>query len=142
MVDQVGAAVFDTVYNEVSTDEDIGVYEGRCKEWGDVTEEVWASLLSACTDVPATVLDNVADKDGKAAWNKFLARWNSVSISTTMAGLWSSCWTAIQRMHPWYSMLLAGKTLSGSSRNGRCPYRRAPCVGVDAFPADLTGQVP
>ena len=87
MVDQTGAAVFDTVYNEVSTDEDIGVYEGRCKEWGDVTEEVWASLLSACTDEPATMLDNVADKDGKAAWNKFLARWNSVSISTIMAGL-------------------------------------------------------
>jgi hypothetical protein len=33
------------------------------------------------------MLDSVADKDGKAAWNKFLARWNSVSISTTRAGL-------------------------------------------------------
>jgi hypothetical protein len=81
--------VFDTVYNEVSTDEDFGVYEERCKEWVDVIAKRCGHhyFQQPCTDEPATMLDNVADKDGKAAWNKFLARWSSVSISTTMAGL-------------------------------------------------------
>jgi hypothetical protein len=134
--------VFDTVYNEVSTDEDIGVYEGRCKEWDDVTEEVWASLLSACTDEPATMLDNVADEDGKAAWNKFLARWNSVSISTIMAGL-----EQLLDYHPKNASMAEHVTgwedLTYQEAQGmEGAARRAPCVvGVDAFPADLTGQV-
>ena len=87
MVDQAGTPVMDAVENKIDTQEDLNVFQARCKEWDDVMSQVWCDLLQCCTGEPAVLLKSVADNDGKGAWQGFKKRWGVVSIATIMAGL-------------------------------------------------------